>query len=58
MVNKARDGDELKLEDIPVIQKFSGVFPEKLLGMVSDRELDFEINSVLDDQCTVPNGSR
>ncbi|XP_073277711.1 uncharacterized protein [Primulina huaijiensis] len=47
MVNEVKEGVELKIEDIPVVQKFSDVFPEELPGMVPDREIEFEINLVL-----------
>ncbi|XP_073061844.1 uncharacterized protein [Primulina eburnea] len=46
MVNEVKEGVELKIEDIPVVQEFSDVFPEELLGMVPDREIEFEINLV------------
>ncbi|XP_075515407.1 uncharacterized protein LOC142550050 [Primulina tabacum] len=37
----------LALEEIPVVQEFPDVFLEKLLGTVPDREVEFEINLVL-----------
>ncbi|XP_073021745.1 uncharacterized protein [Primulina eburnea] len=46
MVNEVNEGVELKIEDIPVVQEFSDVFPEELPGMVPDREIKFEINLV------------
>ncbi|XP_073024377.1 uncharacterized protein [Primulina eburnea] len=46
MVNEVKEGVELKIEDIPVVQEFSDVFPEELPGMVPDREIEFEINLV------------
>ncbi|XP_073017937.1 uncharacterized protein [Primulina eburnea] len=46
MVNEVKEGVELKIEDIPVVQEFSYVFPEELPGMVPDREIEFEINLV------------
>ncbi|XP_073017793.1 uncharacterized protein [Primulina eburnea] len=46
MVNEVKEGVELKIEDIPVVQEFSDVFLEELPGMVPDREIEFEINLV------------
>ncbi|XP_073030793.1 uncharacterized protein [Primulina eburnea] len=46
MVNEVKEGVELKIEDIPVVQEFSDVFPEELPGIVPDREIEFEINLV------------
>ncbi|XP_073057397.1 uncharacterized protein [Primulina eburnea] len=46
MVNEVKEGVELKIEDIPVVQEFSDVFPEGLPGMVPDREIELEINLV------------
>ncbi|GKB94388.1 putative reverse transcriptase domain-containing protein [Tanacetum coccineum] len=37
---------ELKLEDIPVIRKFPGVFSEDLLGLPLSREVEFRIDLV------------
>jgi hypothetical protein len=34
---------ELKLEDIHVIQEFSDVFPDNLLGMLPERAIEFKI---------------
>ncbi|GKE64381.1 hypothetical protein Tco_1518542, partial [Tanacetum coccineum] len=38
--------NELKLEDIPVICKFPGVFSEDLLGLPPSREVEFRIDLV------------
>ncbi|XP_073031150.1 uncharacterized protein [Primulina eburnea] len=46
MVSEAKEEVELKLEDIPVVRDFPGVFPEELSGTVPDREVEFEINLV------------
>jgi hypothetical protein len=35
--------DELKLEDIHVVQEFSDVFPDDVLGMPPEREIEFKI---------------
>ena len=32
-----------RLEDIPVVREFLDVFPEDLLGIPPDREIDFQI---------------
>ena len=32
-----------KLEDIPIVKGFSDVFPETLLGLPPDREIEFFI---------------
>ena len=32
-----------RLEDIPIVREFSDVFPEDLLGIPLDREIDFQI---------------
>ena len=37
---------ELRLEDIPVVQEFPNVFPDELLGMPPNREIEFPINLV------------
>jgi hypothetical protein len=34
---------ELKLEDIHVVQEFLDVFPDDLLGMPPEREIEFKI---------------
>ncbi|XP_073061944.1 uncharacterized mitochondrial protein AtMg00860-like [Primulina eburnea] len=46
MVNEVKEGVELNIEDIPVVQEFSDVFPKELPGMVPDREIEFKINLV------------
>ncbi|GJR90444.1 hypothetical protein Tco_0214455 [Tanacetum coccineum] len=38
--------NEPKLEDIPVVREFSGVFLEDLLGLPSSREVDFRIDLI------------
>jgi hypothetical protein len=35
---------ESKLEDIPVVNEFMGVFPQELSGMPPDREIEFTID--------------
>jgi hypothetical protein len=35
---------EAKLEDIPVVNEFMDVFPQELLGMPLDREIEFTID--------------
>jgi hypothetical protein len=35
---------EAKLEDIPVVKEFMDVFPQELLGMPPDREIEFTID--------------
>ncbi|KAH9658749.1 Endonuclease [Citrus sinensis] len=37
---------ELRLEDIPVVQEFSDVFPDELPGMPPHREIEFSIDLV------------
>ena len=34
---------QVKLEDIPVVKEFSGVFPEELPGLPPEREVDLSI---------------
>ena len=34
----------LKLDDIPVVREFPDVFPEDLLGIPIDREIEFPID--------------
>ena len=38
---------ELKLEDIPIVREFPNVFPEDLLGLPPDREIEFSIDLLL-----------
>jgi len=38
--------DEVRVEDIPVVCEFPNVFPEELLGLPPQREIDFEIELV------------
>ncbi|GJY97881.1 putative reverse transcriptase domain-containing protein [Tanacetum coccineum] len=38
--------NELKLEDIPVVREFPGVFPEDLLGLPPSREVEFRIDLI------------
>ena len=38
---------EEKIEDIPIVCEFKYVFPEELLGLPPQREIDFEIELVL-----------
>uniref|UniRef100_A0A2N9IPW9 Reverse transcriptase n=1 Tax=Fagus sylvatica TaxID=28930 RepID=A0A2N9IPW9_FAGSY len=37
---------ELEIEDIPIVQEFSDVFPEDLPGLPPDREVEFSIDLV------------
>jgi hypothetical protein len=37
---------EAKLEDIPVVNEFQGVFPKELPGMPPDREIEFTIDLI------------
>uniref|UniRef100_A0A2N9EF72 Integrase catalytic domain-containing protein n=1 Tax=Fagus sylvatica TaxID=28930 RepID=A0A2N9EF72_FAGSY len=36
--------DELKLENIPIVSEFPEVFPEDLLGLPPDREIEFSVD--------------
>ena len=38
--------DKLKFNDIPILQDFSDVFPEEILGIPPNRDLDFTIELV------------
>ena len=38
--------DKLKFDDIPILQDFSDVFPEEILGLPPKRDLDFTIELV------------
>ena len=38
--------DKLKLEDIPILKRYSDVFPEEILGLPLKKELDFTIELV------------
>ncbi|XP_073031307.1 uncharacterized protein [Primulina eburnea] len=46
MISKVREEAALKLEDIPVVQKFPDVFPEDMSCAILNREVEFEINLV------------
>ena len=37
---------EVRFEDVPVVRNFLGVFPDDLLGLPSEREIDFPIDLV------------
>ncbi|KAK1632407.1 hypothetical protein QYE76_006722, partial [Lolium multiflorum] len=37
---------EVKLEDIPIVNEFQDVFPQELLGMPPDREIEFTIDLI------------
>ena len=39
--------EELEIRDIPVVREFSDVFPDDLLGLPSDREIEFSIDLLL-----------
>ncbi|GKF49152.1 hypothetical protein Tco_0142403, partial [Tanacetum coccineum] len=43
---KTMEVNELKLEDIPVIREFPGVFPEDLSGLPPSREVEFRIDFI------------
>ncbi|XP_073139136.1 uncharacterized protein [Henckelia pumila] len=43
MVSEVKEEPVLKLEDLPMVREFPDVFPEELLGMVPDQEVEFEI---------------
>ena len=45
-VVEVRD-DDMRLEDIPVVREFPDVFPDDLLGLPPDREIDFQIELAL-----------
>ena len=38
--------EAMKIENIPVVCEFPGVFPEELFGLPPQREIDFEIECV------------
>ncbi|GJW89815.1 hypothetical protein Tco_0167368 [Tanacetum coccineum] len=38
--------NEPKLEDIPVVREFTGVFPEELLGLPPSQEVEFRIDLI------------
>ncbi|XP_027151991.1 uncharacterized protein LOC113752048 [Coffea eugenioides] len=38
--------DQVKLEDVPVVRKFSDVFPEELKTLLPEREVEFKIDLV------------
>ena len=38
---------ELEIGDIPIVREFSDVFPDDLLGLPSDREIEFSIDLLL-----------
>lgn len=44
VVDTGKEGS--KLDDIPVAQEFLDVFPEKLPGVPSEREIKYEINLI------------
>ena len=39
-----RDGAPAKIEDIPVVKEYPEVFPEDLLGLPPDQEVEFPID--------------
>ena len=39
--------DDMRLEDIPVVREFPDVFPDDLLGLPPDREIEFQIELAL-----------
>ncbi|GKD31147.1 hypothetical protein Tco_1241925, partial [Tanacetum coccineum] len=41
---KAEDkSEERRLEDVPIVQEFPEVFPEDLPGLLSPRQVEFQI---------------
>ncbi|GJR73011.1 hypothetical protein Tco_0085376 [Tanacetum coccineum] len=42
-----KKSDEKRLEDIPVVNEFSHVFPEDLHGLPAVRQVEFQINLIL-----------
>ncbi|GJT99215.1 putative reverse transcriptase domain-containing protein [Tanacetum coccineum] len=49
LVKKTKDkSDEKRLEDVPIVQEFLKVFPEDLSGLLPARQVEFQINLVLD----------
>ncbi|GKC83249.1 hypothetical protein Tco_1138966 [Tanacetum coccineum] len=42
-----KKSDEKRLEDIPVVNEFSYVFPEDLHGLPAVRQVEFQINLIL-----------
>ena len=38
------EGNDLKLEDIPIVKDYPDVFPEDLLGLPPEREVEFTID--------------
>ena len=39
--------ERIKIDDIPIVRDFVDVFPEDLLGLPFDREIEFTIDLVL-----------
>jgi hypothetical protein len=37
---------EAKISELPIVRDFANVFPEELLGLPSDREIEFTIDLV------------
>nr|GEU74178.1 hypothetical protein [Tanacetum cinerariifolium] len=47
-LSRAEDkSEEKRLEDVPIVREFSEVFPEDLLGLPPDRQVEFQIDLVL-----------
>ncbi|XP_075479382.1 uncharacterized protein LOC142520263 [Primulina tabacum] len=46
MISEVKNEVTLNIEDIPVIQEFLDVFPEKLPITIPDHEVEFEINLI------------
>ena len=41
-----RNENEVRLEDIPIVRDFSGVFPNDLPGLPPNREVEFTVDLV------------
>ncbi|XP_073294566.1 uncharacterized protein [Primulina huaijiensis] len=46
ILSEVKEETTLELEEILVVQEFLHVFPEELLGIIPDREVEFEINLI------------
>ncbi|XP_073304098.1 uncharacterized protein [Primulina huaijiensis] len=45
-INEVKENEEVKLDDIPVVQEFPDVFTEDFLVLIPDLEIEFEINLI------------
>ncbi|XP_073061969.1 uncharacterized protein [Primulina eburnea] len=48
MISEVNEETILALKEIPIVQDFPDVFPEELLGAITDREVEFKINLIPD----------